>query len=131
MYILSKKYHLSASHVLKGHIKCGRMHGHNYFIEIFVGSTNLDSRGMVMDFGDIKKIVDEILGPFDHKHLGTIPEGWTANPTHVMELPFEQTTAENLAKYWGTLIQEKIKPLKLVKIDVHETPMSLATWIPD
>ena len=107
------------------------MNGHNYFIEIFVGSTNLDSRGMVMDFGDIKKIVDEILGPFDHKHLGTIPEGWTANPTHVMELPFEQTTAENLAKYWGTLIQEKIKPLKLVKIDFHDTPMSLATWIPD
>jgi 6-pyruvoyltetrahydropterin/6-carboxytetrahydropterin synthase len=106
------------------------MHGHNYFIEVFIGSETLDEQGMVMDFGDIKKIIDELLGSFDHKHLGVVPEGWTGNSEHIIPLPFMATTAENLAKYWGSLIQEKVKPLKLVKIDVHETPMSQATWIP-
>lgn len=131
MYILSKRFELSASHVIKGHVKCGRMHGHNYAIEIFVGSETLDEQAMVMDFGDIKKILSEVLGPYDHKHLGTLPEGWTANPDHVMPLPFELTTAENLAQYWGTLIQEKLGSIKLVRIDIHETPQSVASWIPE
>ena len=131
MYILSKKYDFSASHVIKGHVKCGRMHGHNYLIEIFVGYENLNDQGMVIDFGDLKKIMDSVLGKNDHMHLGAIPDGWTANPDHVIPLPFEITTAENLAKYWGELIQEKIFPLKLIRIEVHETPTSMAIWVPE
>jgi hypothetical protein len=48
----------------------------------------------------------------------------------VVTLPFEHTTAENLAQHWGKEVIEVIKPLKLVKIDVYETPKNLATWIP-
>lgn len=131
MYILSKKYNFSASHIIKDHPKCGRMHGHNYMVEVFVGSETLDQQGMVIDFGDLKKILDKSFSKYDHMHLGTIPEGWTANPDHVITLPFEKTTAENLAKFWGMEIQKAVKPLKLVRIEVHETPDSMAIWIPD
>ena len=131
MYILSKKYNFSSSHVIKGHVKCGRMHGHNYLVEVFVGSETLDKQGMVIDFGDLKRILDDILGKNDHMHLGAIPDGWTANPAHVIPLPFEKTTAENLARHWGMLIQKAIDPLKLIRIEVHDTPTSLAIWVPE
>lgn len=130
MHLLTKSYNLSASHCLKGHIKCGRMHGHNYQIDVVIGSELVNDQGMVIDFGNLKKILNEILSPYDHRHLGTIPDGWQANKEHVISLPFEHTTAENLAEYWGKKIQDKIKPLKLIELSVHETPSSKATWIP-
>lgn len=131
MYILTKSIHISASHCLIGHPKCGRMHGHNYEVQVYVGSHNLDKNGMVMDFGDLSKVLDDIIGPFDHRHIGIIPEGWTANLDHVINVPFENTTAENLAKFWGEKIQQKINPIKLVEINVFETPRSKATWNPN
>jgi 6-pyruvoyl-tetrahydropterin synthase len=85
---------------------------------------------MVMDFGELSKVLDELLGPYDHKHIGIIPEGWSSNPEHVMNVPFKNTTAENLAKFWGEAIQKKISPVKLVEINVFETPRSKATWNP-
>ena len=111
------------------------MHGHNYQIEIIVKATDnqLNGDGMLIDFGDLKKILSETLEPYDHKHLGTIPKGWSPNNDHVMPLPFKQTTAENLAKFWGEMINEKLEPLhlQLKNISVFESQSSKATWQPD
>jgi 6-pyruvoyltetrahydropterin/6-carboxytetrahydropterin synthase len=107
------------------------MHGHNYQIEIEIGSEKLNEKGMLIDFADLKKILADTLGVYDHMHLGVIPDGWSSNTNHVIPLPFNLTTAENLAKHWGQEVQEKIKPLKLVKICVYESSSSKASWIPD
>lgn len=81
---ISKRLHFSASHALRdlpdGH-PCGRLHGHNYGVRIFVSADELDKVGFVVDFGVLKTLVDEL----DHTHLNDI-------------LPFNPT-AELIAKF--------------------------------
>ncbi len=54
----------SAAHFIPGHWKCGRVHGHNFRVEVEVEG---DLRnGMVMDFYELKKILREIVERYDH-----------------------------------------------------------------
>ena len=58
----------SAAHVV--HLtktKCSRLHGHTWRVEVELEGS-IDRDGMMVDFGDIKKVIDEL----DHKTL--IPE---------------------------------------------------------
>ena len=81
MHEISKEFHFSASHILNGLPEghpCGRLHGHNYVIEVTLRSNELDDIRMVEDYGklkDIKQFVDERI---DHRHLNEICIG---NPT--------------------------------------------------
>jgi 6-pyruvoyltetrahydropterin/6-carboxytetrahydropterin synthase len=115
MFTISKQFEFSAAHVLSGlpaEHQCGRMHGHNYTVEVELQSEGLDTRGFVQDFGEliyIKGWLDDI---FDHR---TINDVVSFNPT-----------AENLAFY----IYEKMQvvfPL-ISAVTVCETPKTKATY---
>ena len=57
--------YIDAAHHLPGHEKCGRMHGHTYQVDVVIEG---DHRGgMVLDFGDMKGAVREILARYDHR----------------------------------------------------------------
>ena len=45
--------------------KCSHIHGHNYVFEVSL-SGKAGPLGMVIDFKDLKKVLREILEPFDH-----------------------------------------------------------------
>lgn len=87
-------------------------HGHNYILEVTVaGELNKDS-GYVVDLKDLKQIIrKEVIEKVDHKHLnhdvdflkGVIP------------------TAENIAKAFWDILQNKIHAGKLYSIRVRET----------
>ena len=70
---ITKKFRFEAAHALYGYDgKCKNIHGHNYNLFVTVigvpvsDSSNVKC-GMVMDFGDLKKIVNsEIIEKFDH-----------------------------------------------------------------
>ena len=115
MYSISKEFHFSASHVLHGLAEghpCGRMHGHNYIINVVLQSYELDEVGFVEDYGalkDIKNYIDDVL---DHRHLNDIVIG---NPS-----------AENIAKMIFDLFKTA-HPL-LSAISVKETPKTVATY---
>ena len=47
--------------------KCENLHGHNWKIEVFPTGEKLDEAGVVMDFGDIKIRLGEIIGRLDHQ----------------------------------------------------------------
>lgn len=89
MYYVKKTLELSASHCLDLDYdsKCVNEHGHNWIINIFCKSEQLNNNGMVIDFVDIKEVVMKL----DHRFLNDIV---TFNPT-----------AENLAKYFWEQIQ--------------------------
>ena len=79
----------SSAHQLRGYKgKCENLHGHNYRVRVHLRARSLDDLGMVLDFADLKAIMQEILGPFDHRVLNEVP-------------PFDQrnTTAELLAQH--------------------------------
>src|SRR5690349_14186768 len=57
--------YVDCAHFLPGHVKCGPLHGHTYKVEVTVEGTPKD--GMIIDFGDLKRIVRDVLMPYDHR----------------------------------------------------------------
>lgn len=48
------------------------LHGHNWRVELTVGSPRLDSIGVVMDFHELQKRLEEIIGPMQNRHLNDL-----------------------------------------------------------
>ena len=70
---ITKMFSFEAGHALHGYDgKCKNLHGHSYHLEVTVigtpiADTNNVKHGMVIDFGDLKKIVKEqVVDVFDH-----------------------------------------------------------------
>lgn len=72
----------SAAHSLKGYNgDCSLLHGHNWKVQVFIRSEELDSVGIAVDFKVLKKELDAILKELDHKHLNELPIFQDRNPT--------------------------------------------------
>ena len=71
---------VSCSHQLKlpYKSKCTGLHGHNYKIQIELERDELNEEGMLLDFTEIKKLIDK---KYDHKNLNEIPPFNELNPT--------------------------------------------------
>lgn len=110
MYYVSKKFEIAASHRLQTEppTKCSRLHGHNYRVEIFCRSEELDANGMVADFGLIKARVFDAL---DHRDLNEV-------------LPFNPTS-ENIARWICGQVPH------CYKVSVQETNGNTAVYIKD
>ena len=70
---ITKQFDFETGHALYGYDgKCKNVHGHSYKLSVTVigtpiADTNNVKCGMVIDFGDLKKIVSsEIVDKFDH-----------------------------------------------------------------
>lgn len=59
--------HMDCAHFLPGHKKCGTLHGHTYKVELIIAGKS--DKGMIMDFGDMKRKMKEILATYDHASL--------------------------------------------------------------
>jgi 6-pyruvoyltetrahydropterin/6-carboxytetrahydropterin synthase len=67
MYYLSKMFEVPISHRLSKHLgRCHLFHGHNLKISVEIKSEKLNSNDMVMDFSELKKIVNDIISSWDH-----------------------------------------------------------------
>ncbi len=98
MYELSVDSHFAAAHYLRGYKgDCARLHGHTWGVTATVGTGKVDEIGMCIDFKDVSKALDDIIGRFDHRTLNDLEEFKDVNPT-----------AENLGKLVFDLLSEKI-----------------------
>jgi 6-pyruvoyltetrahydropterin/6-carboxytetrahydropterin synthase len=106
---LSKSFHFEAAHDLptfpEGH-KCRRLHGHSFRFDVIVEGNVDPEKGYLIDYGDIKAVVEPIVKRLDHYYLNEI-DG------------LENPTSENLAKW----LWDKIRPMLpyLRQITVYET----------
>lgn len=137
MYTIKAKQHFDSAHFLFGYEgKCRNIHGHRWEVETEVYSESLQSdgqcRGMVIDFGDLKRDLKEIADYFDHcliMERGTLKES-TFNALlsenfRVVEVDF-RPTAENFAKFIFDKMSEK--GYKVRCATVYETPDNCATY---
>jgi 6-pyruvoyltetrahydropterin/6-carboxytetrahydropterin synthase len=102
--------------------KCENLHGHNWKIEVCVTGEKLDSAGIVMDFGILKKYVSEIIDTIDHKFLNEHP-GFAG----------KQPSSENIAIYIADSLKSKIgdQPVKVSAVHAWESDDACATYIPE
>lgn len=123
MYEISRQKVFSASHQLRGYKgRCENLHGHNWRIQVHLCAEKLDSLGMVMDFHELDRIMDEAMEPFEHVHLNEVPPFDTLNPS-----------AENIARVIAERVSTRIKKedIYLKCCDVWENDLSRARYIPD
>jgi 6-pyruvoyltetrahydropterin/6-carboxytetrahydropterin synthase len=58
----------SACHLIPGHSKCGRLHGHTYAVHVrLVGEQNRS--GYIADFGEVKDLIKRLIKKLDHRVL--------------------------------------------------------------
>jgi 6-pyruvoyltetrahydropterin/6-carboxytetrahydropterin synthase len=58
----------SAAHFVIGHKKCEHLHGHNWRVGVTVEGEE-DDRGMVVDFIELKQLLERICMGYDHRLL--------------------------------------------------------------
>lgn len=139
---ITKQFSFETGHALYGYDgKCKNVHGHSYRLDVTViGSPISDSShvkfGMVIDFGDLKKIVKEdIVNVFDHATV------FNKNTPHV-ELAKEleirghnvllvdyQPTSEMMIIDFAKKIKKRLpENIKLHSLKLQETTSSFAEW---
>lgn len=52
--------------------KCENLHGHNWQVEVCVAGKKLNDAGVLIDFGELKSHVREIVADLDHKFLNDL-----------------------------------------------------------
>lgn len=139
---ITKQFSFETGHALYGYDgKCKNVHGHSYRLAVTVigkpisDNTNVKF-GMVIDFGDLKKIVkEEIVDVFDHATV------FNKNTPHV-ELAKElesrghnvllvnyQPTSEMMVIDFAEKIKKRLPHnIKLFSLKLQETATSFAEW---
>ena len=121
MFELKVLTHFAAAHQLKMvATKCENLHGHNWKIEVCVGGKELNAAGVVIDFGELKAHLSEIMDTLDHKFLNEVESFKGGNPS-----------SENIARYIAEVLQKKIddSAVKVMRVTAWETDNACATYI--
>ncbi len=114
---LTRKFSFDSAHRLSNYAgKCKNLHGHTYFLEVTIKGKVNKKTGMVMDFEDIKEIVDKlVLKKLDHQYI---------NKT------IKVSTAENIVQWIWKVLNKGFKKydVELYMIKLWETPNSCAIY---
>ncbi len=138
---VTKQFNFESAHALWNYDgKCKNIHGHTYKLFVTVIGTPISDdtnakNGMVIDFGDLKKIVKtHIVDVFDHavilnkkapyKEFINVPEMFERFITTDY-----QPTCENMVSYFAKIISEYLpENVKIFSVRLYETETSYAEW---
>lgn len=137
MYCLKAESSFDAAHFLAGYQgKCRNIHGHRWrvIVEILGEALECDGqmRGMVVDFGDLKRDVAALAEELDHAliyEVGSLKEQTLSalkeEAFYLVEVEF-RPTAENFSSYFFKRMQEK--GYQVYQVTVYETPYNCAIY---
>lgn len=121
MVSVTKHFSFEACHYLPHYVgACHNLHGHSYKLSVTVTGniqTEGAKKGMIIDFKDLKKIVNEqVVDKYDHAYLNEI---------------FENPTAEVMVEHIGENLKELLHPhFTLLSVKLWETEDSYAEYTP-
>ena len=122
MFELKVETHFAAAHQLKMVAKkCENLHGHNWKIEVCVAGENLNNAGVLIDFGELKQHISDIIKELDHTFLNELAFFSDTTPP----------SSENIAKFIADELDSRINGpgLKVSKITAWESEDACATYI--
>lgn len=137
---ITRIFSFEMAHALSNHQGlCKNLHGHSYKLHItLTGDIKHDDTapddGMLIDFGELKKIVNHyILNRFDHALVVYNKAPYAEN---LKKLAFErieilnfQPTCENLIIHFARLLVMHLpEHLRLHRLRLYETENSYAEW---
>lgn len=139
---ITKEFRFETGHALFGYDgKCRNVHGHSYHLSVTIIGTPIEEEGqiklgMVMDFGDLKKIVNkEVVDRFDHATVfnGNSPHVKLAKTLeaegHKVILADYQPTSENMVLDFAARIQKQLPSgISLHSLRLRETGTAYAEW---
>jgi len=149
----------AAAHFATFGDECEPLHGHNYDVIVEVEG-ELTGDGWVVDFGVLKSIVRELCQELDHKFLlqrnskvleidegksnwkvrfrerpGGRPSGrgWVFPKSDVLPLPIENSTVEQLARWFAERLRERLAErgatnLTSISVGIEEMPGQAGWW---
>lgn len=137
MYYLKSEAAFDSAHFLSGYDgKCKNLHGHRWRVVAEIKSETLSeekqTRGMVIDFGDLKSALKGLCDNLDHSLIyedgclkaktieALYDEGFRLIPVSF------RPTAENFAKYFYDLLAKQ--GFEVNRVEVFETPNNSATY---
>ena len=139
---ITKEFSFEAAHALEGYDgACRHIHGHSYKLHVTVSGRPVSDPanpkyGMVMDFGALKRIVNEhIVSRYDHSMIirrteanGDFIEQLRNRYESVIETAFQPTSEHLLLEFVSTL-QNLLPPeVRLESVKLYETATSCAQW---
>jgi 6-pyruvoyltetrahydropterin/6-carboxytetrahydropterin synthase len=139
---ITKQFHFETGHALYGYDgKCKNVHGHSYKLSVTVIGTPISDNtnvkfGMVIDFGDLKKIVNEdIVDNFDQAtvfnkntpHVELAKE-LSDRGHHVILVDYQPTSEMMIIDFAGKIQKRLPQNIKLHSLKLQETGTSHAEW---
>lgn len=141
MIYITKIFHFEAAHALVGYDgKCRNIHGHSYELQVTVNGEPVDEpgnpkNGMVIDFHDLKQIVnEEVVERLDHSFIiGTnMPEDFVEsakrNFDKIVCVDYQPTTENMLADFAERIKVKLPQNVDLYSVRLQETRDSFAEW---
>jgi len=125
MFRVSREFSFCYGHRLLHYPgKCRHLHGHNAKVALVVETSDLDNRGMVLDFSDIKQLVGQWIDDhLDHRmilHRDDPAVSALRDLGEPMLLMDVNPTAENLALLISQLASDRGVPV--TEVQFFETP---------
>ncbi len=123
MYHVTVQVEIAAAHQLPDYRgECANIHGHTWQVEVTVSGSELNEQGMLIDFRELKRLINETVAVYDHSFLNQIP-------------PFDQLnpTAENLARKIFEDIERRFDTpgVRVEQVTVRESSRAWATFRKD
>jgi 6-pyruvoyltetrahydropterin/6-carboxytetrahydropterin synthase len=138
---ITKLFHFEMAHALEHYDgPCRDIHGHSYSLSVTVGGEPIIDRmspklGMVMDFGDLKRLVKEhLVDRFDHAlvirkgYENALLKDGALEQMKIILTEF-QPTSEQLILHFAEVLQ-KVLPhhITLERLKLLETHTSWVEW---
>lgn len=116
------KAHFDAAHFIRNYNgNCAKLHGHRWNVVVCIEGKQLDHLGMLIDFREVRQIIQNKIKLLDHTVLNNLPAfGREAvNPT-----------AENIAQFIFTELKQDLdlSEKRIAWVQVNESPDAWAIY---
>ena len=142
---VTKQFKFETGHAIYGYDGlCKNVHGHSFKLDVtIIGQPVTDpdhvKNGMVIDFGDLKTIVNqEIVDPFDHATVlnvnsphKEIADEMESRGHKILRVSYQPTCEMMIIDFALKLKAKLPNHLKLYSLKLRETETAFAEWYAD